>query len=53
MQDAVKKVQPDYPKVDAMHRNAGFGLYRVTLDMKTGSVSNVSVTRSTGSCDLG
>jgi len=52
MEDVVKNVQPDYPKVDAMHRNAGFGLYRVTLDMKTGSVSKVSVTHSTGVATL-
>ena len=47
MDDVVKKVQPDYSKFDQMRRNAGFGLYRVTLDMKTGSVSKVSVTHST------
>lgn len=52
MDDVVKKVQPDYSKFDQMRRNAGFGLYRVTLDMKTGSVSKVSVTHSTGVATL-
>ena len=50
--DVVKKVQPDYSKFDQMRRNAGFGLYRVMLDMKTGSVSKVSVTHSTGVATL-
>jgi TonB family protein len=52
MDDVIKKVQPDYSKFDRMRRNAGFGLYRVTLDMKTGSVSKVTVTHSTGVATL-
>jgi TonB family protein len=52
MDDVVKKVQPDYSKFDRMRRNAGFGLYRVKLDTKTGSVSKVSVTHSTGVATL-
>lgn len=52
MDDLIKKVQPDYSKFDRMRRNAGFGLYRVTLDVKTGAVRKVSVTQSTGVATL-
>ena len=48
MADAIKTVKPDYSYIDKARRNAGFGLYRVILDLKTGSVSKVSVIQSTG-----
>ena len=48
MADAIKTVKPDYSHIDKARRNAGFGLYRVILDLKTGSVSKVSVIQSTG-----
>src|SRR5947207_2012979 len=47
MDDAIKTVKPDYSYTDRARRNAGFGLYRVTLDLKTGSVSRVTVIQST------
>jgi TonB family protein len=48
MDYAVKTVNPDYPYTEKAHRIGGFGLYRVTLDLKTGSVSKVAVIQSTG-----
>src|ERR1051326_6272123 len=46
--DAIKTVKPDYSYAERAQQHAGFGLYRVTLDLKTGSVSNVRVLQSTG-----
>src|SRR5438132_1604248 len=48
MDDAIKKVAPEYSKLDRARRNAGFGLYRVAVDLKTGSARKVSVIQSTG-----
>jgi TonB family protein len=48
IQDEVKTVKPDYPYTERAHRIGGFGLYRVTLDLKTGSVTKVTVIQSTG-----
>ncbi len=48
MDDAIKTVKPDYSYTDKARRNAGFGLYRATLDLKTGSVTKVAVIQSTG-----
>ena len=48
VEDEVKTVKPDYPYTERAHRKGGFGLYRVTLDLKTGSVTKVTVIQSTG-----
>jgi len=50
--DAIKKVTPHYPFADGEYRNEGSGLLRLTLDLKTGSVSNVTVLKSTGHPEL-
>src|SRR5260370_4366242 len=52
MDDVIKKVAPEYSKLDQARRNAGFGLYRVAVDLKTGSASKVSVIQSTGVATL-
>ena len=48
IQDEVKTVKPDYPYTERARRIGGFGLYRVTLDLKTGSVIKVTMIESTG-----
>jgi TonB family protein len=48
MDDAVKTVQPEYPYTAQARRQGGFGLYRVTLDVKSGSVTKVTVIQSAG-----
>jgi TonB family protein len=52
MADATKQIAPEYSKLDQAHRVAGFGLYRVAVDLKTGSVKKVSVIQSTGVATL-
>ena len=47
MADVTKQIAPEYSKLDQAHRVGGFGLYRVVLDLKTGSVRKVSVIHST------
>ena len=46
MADVTKQIAPDM-ELDQAHRVGGFGLYRVVLDLKTGSVRKVSVIHST------
>jgi TonB family protein len=48
MDDAIKTVKPEYGYTERAHRLGGFGLYRVTLDLKTGAVTKVTVMESTG-----
>jgi TonB family protein len=48
MDDAIKKVAPEYPKWDRMRHHGGFGLYRVTVDAKSGTVTTVKIIESTG-----
>ena len=48
MADAIKKQRPDYPYELRARHVAGNGLFRVTLDMTTGSVSKVAMVQSTG-----
>src|SRR5258708_3061872 len=51
--DAIKKVQPRYPFGNiGERRNQGSGLFRLTLDLRTGSVRNVTVLASTGFPEL-
>jgi TonB family protein len=52
MADVTKQIAPEYSKLDQAHRVAGFGLYRVVVDLKTGSVRKVSVIQSTGVATL-
>src|SRR5215470_8153216 len=48
IEDEVKTVKPDYSYTERARRMGGFGLYRVTLDLKTGSATKVTVIQSTG-----
>jgi outer membrane biosynthesis protein TonB len=48
MEDIIKGVPPEYPYNDRRNYHQGKGLYRVTVDRKTGSVTNVTVIKSTG-----
>lgn len=48
MEDIIKGVPPEYPYNDRRIYQQGKGLYRVTVDRKTGSVTNVTVIKSTG-----
>lgn|SRR5262249_14003886 len=48
IEDEVKTVKPDYSYTETARRMGGFGFYRVTLDLKTGSVTKVTVIQSTG-----
>ena len=50
--DMVKFVKPDYPSEYRARHIEGTGLFRITLDVKTGSVANVAVLKSTGSSGL-
>ena len=46
--DAIKKVSPRYPSEASIQHMTGTGLFRLTLDMSTGSVAKVTVIKSTG-----
>jgi TonB family protein len=46
--DIIKKVSPRYPSEARSQHMAGTGLFRLTLDMSTGSVAKVTVIKSTG-----
>ena len=46
--DAIKKVSPRYPSEARSQHMTGTGLFRLTLDMSTGSVAKVTVIKSTG-----
>jgi TonB family protein len=48
LDDVRKTVAPEYPYQDRARHNQGVGLFRLTLDLQTGAVMNVSVIRSTG-----
>ena len=48
MADAIKKRPPQYPYEVRARHIAGNGLFRVTLDMTTGSVTKVAMIQSTG-----
>jgi len=60
MADAIKKRRPDYPYELGAREIAGqvvaprarSGLFRVTLDVRTGSVSKVAMIKSTGAAAL-
>jgi TonB family protein len=46
--DAIKTVQPQYPFEARTRHITGSGLFRLTLDLSTGSVVKVAVIKSTG-----
>jgi TonB family protein len=46
--DQIKTVAPEYPYSEIARHHAGSGLFRVTLDLRTGSVVKVIVLKSTG-----
>ena len=48
IEDRIKAVFPEYPSYDRLKRHEGTGLFKLSLDLKTGIVSTVSVMRSTG-----
>ena len=48
MADAIKIPGPNYPSSERGRRHEGAGLFRMDLDVKTGSVSQVTVVKSTG-----
>ena len=52
MTDAIKKRRPDYPYELRARHIGGSGLFRVTLDVATGSVSKVVMIQSTRSTAL-
>ena len=44
----VKKVEPEYPMGYVIHGAKGRGVYRLTINPKTGVVDEVKIVRSTG-----
>jgi TonB family protein len=52
MNDATKTVAPEYSYVARQRHIAGSGLFRLTLNLKTGTVSKVTVLQSTGAAML-
>jgi TonB family protein len=50
--DVIKYHAPEYPAFDLEHHHEGDGLFRVTIDPKTGSVSHVTIIKSTGFASL-
>jgi TonB family protein len=49
MKDTIKIVPLKYPYQAMVRRIQGSGLFRLSLDLNTGSVSKVTVIQSTGS----
>src|SRR5439155_27074949 len=48
MNDVVHMVKPDYPYVERLRHQQGSGLFRLTLDIKTGSGTRITLLKSTG-----
>jgi TonB family protein len=48
----IKKVEPEYPIGFVLHGAAGKGLFRLTINPKSGEVDEVKVVRSCGYKDL-
>jgi protein TonB len=48
MRDAIRKQRPKYPYEQRARHVGGMGLVRVTLDLSTGTPSNVAMVQSTG-----
>jgi TonB family protein len=49
MDDAIKTVAPEYPYEARSRHIQGSGLFRLSVDLNTGSVSKVTAIKSTGS----
>ena len=52
MVDRVRSVAPSYPYGDRLRHHQGKGLFRLTLDLKTGAVTGVFAVHSTGFATL-
>jgi TonB family protein len=50
--DLIKYHAPEYPTFDLEHHHEGDGLFRITVDSKTGSVPHVTTIKSTGFASL-
>lgn len=50
--DVVHRIRPEYPYQDRERNRAGKGLYRLSLDLHSGAVTNVYIVRSAGSATL-
>src|SRR4051812_17262159 len=48
LNDRIKAVAPDYPYAERARHHAGEGRFRLYLDLKTGVVTKIEVTKSTG-----
>jgi TonB family protein len=48
----VKKVEPEYPISMVIHGAKGRGIYRLTINAKSGLVDQVKIVKSTGYKDL-
>jgi TonB family protein len=46
--DAIVKRRPEYPYSERVLHHEGSGLFRILVDLKTGSVTSVSTMQSTG-----
>jgi TonB family protein len=52
MKDVVYRVAPEYSLSERAQRHFGSGLLRLTLDLKTGTVTKVQILQSTGHAAL-
>src|SRR5260370_40623716 len=50
--DRIKWVAPEYPFADRHSNHHGSGLFRITIDPKTGAAAHLTVLRSTGYASL-
>ena len=50
--DAVAKPEVEYPEWGKNHHEQGLGVFRMSVDSKTGKVTHVSMVKSTGFRDL-
>ena len=48
LKQIVKTVAPEYPRGERWHRHQGNGMIKLALDLKTGSVVEAKLTKSTG-----
>jgi TonB family protein len=52
LNDRVRAVAPQYPYADRARHHVGIGRFHLVLDLKTGIVTGISVTKSTGFAGL-
>jgi TonB family protein len=52
LQDATKIVGPEYPSADRRNGREGLGVFRLTIDPKTGVVTDIATVKSTGFASL-